>query len=200
MIIIGVYGGTGSGKTKIVKEITSKFPSSKIQVISQDSYYKDNSNITFKKRCLLNYDHPYAIDFDLLYKNIKKLKDGGEIKQPIYDFKIHNRTTKTILIKPKKILIVEGILIMNNEKLRNLFDFKVFINANSEIRMERRIKRDISERGRTREEIMSRFKSTLNPMHDKYIKPNIKLADLIIENHDNSSVNVNQIILKLNEK
>ncbi|MBK86768.1 MAG: uridine kinase [Flavobacteriaceae bacterium] len=200
MIIIGVYGGTGSGKTKIVKEITSKFPSSKIQVISQDSYYKDNSNITFKKRCLLNYDHPYAIDFDLLYKNIKKLKDGGEIKQPIYDFKIHNRTTKTILIKPKKILIVEGILIMNNEKLRNLFDFKVFIDANSEIRMERRIKRDISERGRTREEIMSRFKSTLKPMHDKYIKPNIKLADLIIENHDNSSVNVNQIILKLNEK
>ena len=146
MIIIGVYGGTGSGKTKIVNEITSKFPSSKIQVISQDSYYKDNSNITFKKRCLLNYDHPYAIDFELLYKNIKKLKDGGEIKQPIYDFKIHNRTTKTILIKPKKILIVEGILIMNNEKLRNLFDFKVFINANSEIRMERRIKRDILER------------------------------------------------------
>ena len=149
MIIIGVFGGTGSGKTTIVNQILSKFASGEMHVISQDAYYKDNSEISYKERCLLNYDHPNSIDFELLYTHLKDLKKGLSISQPVYDFKIHNRTKKTVKISPKKVIILEGILIMNYPKLRSLLDLKVYIDANSDIRMERRVNRDISERGRT---------------------------------------------------
>ena len=149
MIIIGVFGGTGSGKTTIVNQIVSDFNASDIQVISQDAYYKDNSSITYEARCLLNFDHPEAIDFELLYEHLSALKNGENIRQPIYDFKTHNRTDKTLQISPKKILILEGILIMNYPKLRSLLDLKVFIETNIDMRMERRVNRDITDRGRT---------------------------------------------------
>ena len=155
MIIIGVFGGTGSGKTTIVNQIVSDFNASDIQVISQDAYYNDNSNITYDARCLLNFDHPEAIDFELLYQHLSALKNGETIEQPVYNFKTHNRTDKTLEISPKKILILEGILIMNYPKLRSLLDLKVFIDTNSDMRMERRVNRDISERGRTPKEAVS---------------------------------------------
>jgi uridine kinase len=197
MIIIGVFGGTGSGKTTIVNQIVSDFNASDIQVISQDAYYKDNSNITYDARCLLNFDHPEAIDFELLYQHLSALKNGETIEQPVYNFKTHNRTDKTLEISPKKILILEGILIMNYPKLRSLLDLKVFIDTNSDMRMERRVNRDISERGRTPKEVMDRYLNTLKPMHDQFIEPMKIHADMVIENHENASINLDILIAKI---
>ena len=197
MITIGVYGGTGSGKTTIVAQIVSEFPTSEIQVISQDSYYKDNSDISFEERCMLNFDHPDAIDFELLCKHIRALKNGETIAQPIYSFKIHNRTGETVSVSPKKILIVEGILILNYPKLRSMFDLKVYVDAESDMRMERRVSRDITERGRTPEEVLSRYIKTLKPMHQKFIKPMKVHADVVIENHHNNPLDLTKLIDKI---
>lgn len=204
MLIIGIYGGTGSGKTTIVNMIASHFSSNDIEIISQDSYYKDNSDISYEDRCKLNFDHPDAIDFNLLYKHLKKLRKGETVEQPIYDFKIHNRLKKTIQIKPKKILILEGILIMCHAEIRSIFDLKIFINANSKTRMERRIKRDIVERGRSRDEVLKRYIETLKPMHEKFIEPSKIYANYIIENQFNNKLNIDELLEKmklyLNEK
>jgi uridine kinase len=197
MLIIGIYGGTGSGKTTIVNMIASHFSSNDIEIISQDSYYKDNSDISYEDRCKLNFDHPDAIDFNLLYKHLKKLRKGETVEQPIYDFKIHNRLKKTIQIKPKKILILEGILIMCHAEIRSIFDLKIFINANSKTRMERRIKRDIVERGRSRDEVLKRYIETLKPMHEKFIEPSKIYANYIIENQFNNKLNIDELIEKM---
>lgn len=198
MLTIGVYGGTGSGKTTIVEKIVSEFPSSDIQVISQDSYYKDNSDLSFEERCGLNFDHPDAIDFELLYQHVLALKNGETIHQPVYSFQTHNRTAETISISPKKILIIEGILILNYPKLRSFFDLKVFVDARSDMRMERRVSRDISERGRTPEEVLKRYMETLKPMHQQFIEPMKIHADFIIENHKNAPVELSKLIDKIN--
>lgn len=204
MLIIGIYGGTGSGKTTIVNMIASHFSSNDIEIISQDSYYKDNSDISYEDRCKLNFDHPDAIDFNLLHKHLKNLRKGETVEQPIYDFKIHNRLKKTIQIKPKKILILEGILIMCHAEIRSIFDLKIFINANSKTRMERRIKRDIAERGRSRNEVLKRYIETLKPMHEKFIEPTKIYANYIIENQFNNKLNIDELLEKmklyLNEK
>jgi uridine kinase len=197
MLIIGIYGGTGSGKTTIVNMIASHFSSNDIEIISQDSYYKDNSDISYEDRCKLNFDHPDAIDFNLLHKHLKNLRKGETIEQPIYDFKIHNRLKKTIQIKPKKILILEGILIMCHAEIRSIFDLKIFINANSKTRMERRIKRDIAERGRSRDEVLKRYIETLKPMHEKFIEPTKIYANYIIENQFNNKLNIDELIEKM---
>lgn len=197
MLIIGIYGGTGSGKTTIVKMIASHFTSNDIEIISQDSYYKDNSDISYEDRCKLNFDHPDAIDFNLLHKHIKNLRKGETVEQPIYDFKIHNRLKKTIQIKPKKILILEGILIMCHAEIRSIFDLKIFINANSKTRMERRIKRDIAERGRSRDEVLKRYIETLKPMHEKFIEPTKIYANYIIENQFNNKLNIDELLEKM---
>ena len=197
MITIGVYGGTGSGKTTIVSQIVSEFPTSEIQVISQDSYYKDTSHLTFDERCALNFDHPDAIDFPLLYQHVNSLKNGENIEQPVYSFETHNRTKETVTVAPKKILIIEGILILNYPKLRSLFDLKIFIDADSDMRMERRVSRDISERGRTPEEVLNRYLNTLKPMHKQFIEPMKVHADITLENHQNTPLNLSELIDKI---
>jgi len=197
MLIIGIYGGTGSGKTTIVNMIASHFSSNDIEIISQDSYYKDNSDISYEDRCKLNFDHPDAIDFNLLHKHIKNLRKGETVEQPIYDFRIHNRLKKTIQIKPKKILILEGILIMCHAEIRSIFDLKIYINANSKTRMERRIKRDIVERGRSRDEVLKRYIETLKPMHEKFIEPTKIYANYIIENQFNNKLNIDELLEKM---
>lgn len=197
MITIGVYGGTGSGKTTIVSKIISEFPTNEIQVISQDSYYKDTSHLTFEERCALNFDHPDAIDFPLLYQHVNSLKNGENIEQPVYSFETHNRTKETVTVVPKKILIIEGILILNYPKLRSLFDLKIFIDADSDMRMERRVSRDISERGRTPEEVLNRYLNTLKPMHKQFIEPMKVHADITLENHQNTPLNLSELIDKI---
>ena len=144
MLIIGIGGGTGSGKTTVVNQILSEFPAGEVEVISQDSYYMDTSHLSFEERCKINFDHPQSIDFELLESHLKSLKKGDNINQPVYSFKTHNRTGETTVTKPKKVVIVEGILILSNTQLRSLFDIKIFVHADSDERLMRRLKRDIA--------------------------------------------------------
>ena len=160
MLIIGIAGGTGSGKTTVVHQIMNELPETEVGIISQDSYYKENQGLSFDERSLINFDHPRAIDFELLVTQLKELKSGNTINQPVYSFVIHNRTDDTIVTHPRKVMIVEGILILANPELRELFDVKIYVHADSDERLIRRLKRDIAERGRDMEEVLNRYQNT----------------------------------------
>ena len=200
MLIIGIGGGTGSGKTTVVNQILSEFPAGEVQVISQDSYYKETSHLSFEERCKINFDHPKSIDFELLESHLKKLKKGENINQPVYSFKTHNRTGETTITKPKKVVIVEGILILSNPKLRSLFDIKIFVHADSDERLMRRLKRDIAERGRDLDEVLERYQTTLKPMHQQFIEPMKAFADIIIPNNHYNTVAVNVVKSIINDQ
>ncbi|MBV7441760.1 uridine kinase [Weeksellaceae bacterium TAE3-ERU29] len=182
MLIIGIAGGTGSGKTTVVNNILSTLSSEDVIVISQDNYYKDGSHLPFAEREKINFDHPRAIDFDLLVKHIKALKNKEVIEQPIYSFLTHSRTEEVIITHPKHVVIVEGILVLTNPELRELFDLKLFVHADSDERLIRRIRRDIQERGRDLDEVLTRYQKTLKPMHEQFIEPSKNYADIIIPN------------------
>ncbi|WP_152286344.1 uridine kinase [Flavicella marina] len=181
MFIIGISGGTASGKTTIVSALKNFFPETVLEVISQDSYYKKTDDLNFEEKTKLNFDHPKAIDFDLLFVQLNELKKGKTIEQPVYSFTEHNRINDTKNTTPKKILIVEGILIFNDKRLLDLFDLKIFIHADADERLIRRINRDQKERGRSIEEIMNRYKNTLKPMHQTYIEPHKNKADYVFD-------------------
>lgn len=183
IFVIGIAGGTGSGKTTIVNTALKELNPNDICVISQDSYYKSTSNITFKEREKINFDHPSSIDFKLLTNHLINLKKGKTIKQPTYSFKEHNRTEKTKKILPRKIVLLEGILIFNNPKIRNLCDIKIYIETDDDERLIRRIKRDVKERGRDTMEVINRYQNTLKPMHKQFIEPTKNFADVIIMNN-----------------
>ena len=200
MLIIGIGGGTGSGKTTVVNQILSEFPAGEVEVISQDSYYKDTSHLSFEERCKINFDHPKSIDFELLESHLKALKKGENINQPVYSFKTHNRTGETTITKPKKVVIVEGILILSNTELRSLFDIKIFVHADSAERLMRRLKRDIAERGRDLDEVLERYQTTLKPMHQQFIEPMKAFADIIIPNNHYNTVAVNVVKSIINEQ
>ena len=171
MLIIGVAGGTGSGKTTLVQKVMANFPQGSIGLIAQDAYYNDNSALSFEERCTINYDHPSAIDFELLTSHLKTLKNGQGIAQPVYDFKTHNRVDQTQWTTPTKVLIVEGILIFSQLELRSIMDVKVFVEAPDDQRLIRRMGRDLTERGRDLDEVLARYQDTLKPMHDQFIAP-----------------------------
>ena len=200
MLIIGITGGTGSGKTTIVKQILNDLSEKEISVISQDSYYKDTSDLSFEERTKINFDHPQSIDFELLIKQLKELKEGNTIQQPIYSFVAHNRINETIDTKPKKVIIVEGILIFNNPELRGLFDIKIYVHADSDERLIRRIKRDIIERDRDLTEVLNRYQDTLKPMHQQFIESTKEYADIIIPNNNFNPVGINIVKTFINEK
>jgi len=188
MLLIGITGGTGCGKTTVVNQIIEELPSGQVSVISQDSYYKDLSHLSYEERTKVNFDHPKSLDFDLLKDHLSQLKEGKTIMQPTYSFVEHNRLPTTIPIMPSKVLIVEGILIFSHPDVRDLFDIKIFVHADSDERLIRRIKRDISERGRTIEEVLNRYQTTLKPMHQEFIEPTKEYADIIIPNNRHNKV------------
>jgi len=194
MLIIGITGGTGSGKTTIVEEIKKEFIKSDIGFISQDSYYNDNGDLSFEEKNKINFDHPEAVDFDLIINHLNLLKNGKNVNQPIYSFFEHNRTEKTKLIKPKKIMVIEGLLILTNKKLRDLIDIKAFIDSKSDLRFNRRLNRDINERGRSEEEVIELFNKRLNEMHKLYVEPMMKYCDIIIDNNTNNSIEIHPLI------
>ncbi len=194
MLIIGIAGGTGSGKTTVVNQIVKEFDNEDVGIISQDSYYKDNAHLSLEERAKINFDHPRAIDFDLLYKHLTDLKKGKTVEQPVYSFVQHTRTGDTILTHPRKVMIVEGILIFNDKRLRDLFDVKIYVHADSDERLIRRIRRDINERGRTVDEVLTRYQTTLKPMHEQFIEPTKAYADLIIPNDRRNKVAIDVII------
>lgn len=200
MLIIGIAGGTGCGKTTVVNTILNELPEGEVGVISQDSYYKDTSHLSYDERVKINFDHPRSIDFDLLVKHLKELKAGKSIDQPVYSFVKHNRTGDTISTKPRKVMIVEGILILTNPEIRDLFDIKIFVHADSDERLIRRLKRDISERGRDIDEVLTRYQTTLKPMHEQFIEPMKEYADIIIPNNKYNTVAVDIVRTIINER
>lgn len=200
MLIIGIAGGTGSGKTTVVKQILDQLPKNEVCVISQDSYYQSTDGMSYDERTQINFDHPNAIDFDLLVTDLKKLKNGETIEQPIYSFVTHNRIKDTLTTPPKKVLIVEGILIFNNKELRDLFDIKVFVHADADERLIRRVKRDIQERGRDINEVLKRYQDTLKPMHQTFIEPTKNFADIIIPNDRYNTVAIDIVRTVISDK
>ena len=198
MLIIGIAGGTGSGKTTVVNQIIEELKNEEVDVISQDSYYQNTSHLSFEERKKINFDHPKSIDFDLLISHLKDLRAGKSIEQPVYSFKEHNRTTETIEVEPRKVIIVEGILILTHPNIREMFDIKIYVHADSDERLIRRLKRDIAERGRDLEEVLSRYQSTLKPIHQQFIEPTKEFADIIIptNRYNTVAVDIVQTIIR----
>ncbi|NRT11362.1 uridine kinase [Flavobacterium sp. 14A] len=200
MLIIGIAGGTGSGKTTVVHQIMNELPEAEVGIISQDSYYKENHNLSFDERALINFDHPRAIDFELLVTHLKQLKENQTIQQPVYSFVTHNRTEDTITTHPRKVMIVEGILILANPELRDLFDVKIYVHADSDERLIRRLKRDIADRGRDMDEVLNRYQNTLKPMHQQFIEPTKAFADIIIPNDKYNTVAIDVVRAVINQR
>tara|TARA_B100001093_G_C26656871_1_gene940032 strand:- start:313 stop:915 length:603 start_codon:yes stop_codon:yes gene_type:complete len=183
-VIIGVGGGTGAGKTTLVNYLAKILGKNQTLTISQDRYYKHLPELSFEERCLINYDHPDALDLDLLASHVVKLKEGKSIKCPLYSFEKHLGLDEIEILHPKKYILIEGILVFTNAMLSELFDYKVYIDADINKRIERRVERDISTRGRTKEEVIDRFKKTLFDMHNKFIAPQMNTADVVILNNE----------------
>ena len=200
MLIIGIAGGTGSGKTTVVEQIIQELDILDIGVIYQDDYYKDLSHLSYEERTKVNFDHPRSIDFDLLVEQLKQLRSGEGVKQPIYSFKEHNRTNRTKKLTPKKVMIVEGILLLNNPALRDLFDVKIYVHADSDERLIRRIKRDVEKRNRTLDEVIARYQNTLKTMHLEFIEPSKEFADIIIPNNKFNNVAIEVVRTLVREK
>ena len=188
MLIIGIAGGTGSGKTTVVKKIVDKLPQGEVVILPQDSYYRDSSHLPLEERLEINFDHPASIEFELLYKHLKDLKKGYAINQPIYSYLTCTRSPETIAVKPCHIIIVEGILVLTNPDLRKMMDLKVYVDADADDRLIRVIQRDIIERGRSVNKVMERYEQTVKPMHLQFIEPTKRFADLIIPQGGNNHI------------
>ena len=191
MLIIGIAGGTGSGKTTVVKKIIEQFFAKEVALISQDSYYFDNSDISVEERRKKNFDHPDSVEFDLLTDHVEKLRNGMAVEEPVYSFITCTRQSQTRTIEPRKVLIVEGILILTNERLRNLMDIKVFVDCDSDIRLSRVIRRDITERGRDVTQVLDRYEKTVRPSHLQFIEPSKHFADIIIPQGGMNQIAIN---------
>ncbi len=188
MLIIGIAGGTGSGKTTVVRKILERLPAGEVAILPQDSYYKDSGHLPLEERLEINFDHPDSIEFELLTKHLKELRKGKNICQPIYSYLSCTRATETIEVKPCHVIIVEGILVLTNPELRKLMDLKVFVDADADDRLIRVINRDIVERGRSVNKVMERYEKTLKPMHLQFIEPTKRFADIIIPQGGNNHI------------
>lgn len=196
MTLFGICGGTGSGKSTITNKIVEHFKKKGIVQIQCDSYYKNKSNLDFKKRSKINFDHPDSIDFNFLLKNLGELKNNKKIKEPIYSYKSHKRLEKNKVVYPKKIIVLEGLHIFCNKKLINLIDYGIYLDVNDNVRLRRRIDRDINFRGRTIKEVNERYFRMCKPMHEKYIEPSKKYADVVLKSKDISFEKVLNLISK----
>ncbi|MCG6188406.1 uridine kinase [Maribellus maritimus] len=199
MLVIGIAGGTGSGKTTVVKKITEQFPKKEVAVLSHDSYYFDNSDLSLEERRKKNFDHPDSIEFDLMIEHVKKLKHGESIQEPIYSFITCTRSKETNLVTPQKVLIIEGILCLTSKALRNLMDIKVFVDCDSDIRLSRVIMRDILERGRNVKQVLTRYEKTVRPSHIQFIEPTKRFADIIIPQGGMNQVAINILTNHINQ-
>jgi len=194
MLIIGIAGGTGSGKTTVVKRIVDLLPNGSVAVLSQDSYYRDNSHLHLDERKKINFDHPNAIEFELLSEHLKMLQQGLVVPEPVYSYLSCMRSDETIPVSPKKIVIVEGILVLTQPELRNLFDIKIFVYADDDDRLARVVRRDIVERGRNVEDVLQRYAETVKPMHVQFIEPSMKYADLIVPEGGHNDVAIDVLV------
>ena len=198
-IFIGITGGTGSGKSTIAKEIYRQFGEDCIAMIEQDSYYKDQSHLSMEDRVKTNYDHPNAFDNNLLVSHLESLLNGHSIQKPSYDFSIHNRIEDTTKVEPKEIVIVEGILILEDPRIRELLDIKIYVDTDADVRIIRRMVRDINERGRTMESVINQYLNVVKPMHNQFTEPTKKFADIIIPEGGHNKVAIDIIVAKIKE-
>ncbi|QQY80836.1 uridine kinase [Keratinibaculum paraultunense] len=197
-LLIGITGGTGSGKSTVSTEILKSIHEKNVAIIEQDSYYKDQSHLSFEERVKTNYDHPFAFDNDLLIQHLKDLLNRKPIEKPIYDFERHTRKKETITVYPKEIIILEGILILADEEIRNLCDIKIFVDTDSDVRVIRRIERDMKERGRTLDSVINQYMTTVRPAHMQFVEPSKKHADIIIPEGGYNKVAIDIIVTKIN--
>ena len=179
-IIIGIAGGTGSGKTTLTERLRDHFGANEVSVINHDSYYKRHDELPYEERCKLNYDHPDSFDTPLMVAHLRELRAGHPVQVPVYDYTIHNRSNETILVKPAPVIIVEGILIFDSPELCELMDMKVFVDTDADVRILRRIVRDVKERGRTLDSVVTQYLNTVKPMHEQFVEPSKRKADLIV--------------------
>ena len=179
VLVIGIAGGTGSGKTTLMKNLMGQF-GSEITVLSHDNYYRAHHELPYEERCKLNYDEPAAFETELMVRQLKELRAGRAVDCPVYDFTVHNRSDQVIHLVPKSVIMVEGILIFENKALRDLMDIKIFVDTDADIRLCRRIKRDVNKRGRSMESVLLQYQATVKPMHDQYVEPSKKFADLVV--------------------
>lgn len=196
IMIIGIAGGTGSGKTTLTNRIKERFGDD-VTVVYHDNYYKRHDEMTYEQRCLLNYDHPDAFDTDLMISHIKALRQGKKVECPVYDFTVHNRSDKIVEIVPTKVIIVEGILIFENKELRDLMDIKVFVDTDADVRILRRILRDVKERGRSLDSVVSQYLNTVKPMHEQFVEPSKRAADIIVLEGGNNVVALDMMIQRI---
>lgn len=194
VVVIGVAGGTGSGKSTLVKRLQEAFKNDDVATICHDFYYKAHSELTYEERTKLNYDHPDAFDTWLLVEHLKELKEGKAVECPTYSFVDHNRTEQTLTVRPSKVIIVDGILIFEDEELRKAMDIKVFVDTDADVRLARRILRDVRERGRSMESVITQYTSTVKPMHEQFVEPSKRYADVIIPEGGFNSVAVEMLI------
>ena len=179
ILVLGIAGGSGSGKTTLMKNLVQIFGEN-VTVLSHDNYYKRHDEMTYEERCLINYDEPAAFENDLMVEHLRLLKTGQSIQCPVYDYTVHNRSNETTLVVPKRVIIVEGILIFADEQLRELMDIRIFVDTDADIRLCRRIKRDVNKRGRTLESVLMQYQQTVKPMHEKYVEPSKRFANLVV--------------------
>ena len=196
IIVIGIAGGTGSGKTTITREIVKRLGNN-VTVLTHDSYYKERHDLTYEERTQLNYDHPNAFDNDMMAEAIAKLKSGEAVEVPIYDYTIHDRTENTMTLHPTPVILVEGILIYHSEELRNLMDIKLFVDTDADVRILRRIVRDIKERGRSLDSVVSQYLNTVKPMHEAFVEPSKKYADIIIPEGGENLVALEMVVHRI---
>ena len=193
ILVIGIAGGTGSGKTTLMKNIVSRF-SDEVTVISHDNYYKRHDDMTYEERCLINYDEPAAFETELMVGHLAQLKAGHAIECPVYDFTVHNRSNDFVTIEPRRIIIVEGILIFADEALRDLMDVRIFVDTDADVRLCRRIKRDVNKRGRTLESVLTQYQTTVKPMHEKYVEPSKRFANIVVPEGGKNTVALDMIM------
>jgi uridine kinase len=193
ILVIGIAGGTGSGKTTLMKNLVERF-GDVVTVVSHDNYYKRHDEMTYEERCLINYDEPAAFENELMSAHLDALRRGESVECPVYDYTVHNRSNETVTIEPKQVIIVEGILIFADEALRDLMDIKIFVDTDADIRLCRRIKRDVNKRGRTLESVLTQYQQTVKPMHEKYVEPSKKYANLVVPEGGKNFVAMDMIV------
>jgi uridine kinase len=198
-ILIGITGGTGSGKSTIASEIYNQFDETCIAMIEQDSYYKDQSSLSFEERVKTNYDHPDAFDTELLLEHLKMLLEGKAIQKPSYDFEIHNRKQETKKVEPREIIILEGILILQEKEVRDLLDIKIYVDTDADVRIIRRIQRDINERGRSLDSVINQYINVVRPMHMQFIEPTKRHADIIIPEGGHNRVAIEILVSNIKQ-
>jgi uridine kinase len=196
-VVIGVAGGSGSGKTSVTKAIYEQFQGHSILMLQQDYYYKDQANLPFEERLKTNYDHPLAFDNDLLIEHLTELINHNAVDKPVYDYKMHTRSEETILVEPKDVIILEGILVLEDERLRNLMDIKLYVDTDADLRIIRRMLRDIKERGRSIDSVIDQYITVVRPMHNQFIEPTKRYADVIIPEGGHNHVAIDLMVTKI---